>query len=161
MINTRLNNSIRLSHYLLVITVLFVVGCTPAKPKVPRETLHIVAQDTINPDLRGRPSPVVLSIYSLAGDSIFNNARFIELYNNKKDVLGMDFLGVKEIEILPGQTLDLPERDLHEKATFVGVIAAFRDIDNAQWRGIVAVQPGESFDLNINVEHLTITVSKD
>ena len=149
--------ALKLVTFLAVIAML---GACATGPKAPRMVLNIDAASSINPDLNRRPSPVVLYLYTLKGNSIFNNARFVELYTNHKDVLGVDFLGVEEIEVSPGETLNLVQRELPEETRHIGVVAAFRDIDNATWRGSVDIKPGEKFDLNIHLENLTVLVEK-
>ena len=155
-----MNRALSLKLSLLLAAVIVVTGCATA-PKPARLTLNISSAATINPDLNGRPSPVVLRIYSLKGSSIFNNARFVELYSNSKDVLGGDFLAVEEIEISPGESLNLKQRELPSETRHIGVLAAFRDIDRAVWRGSVDIEADEKFDLNIAVNNLTITLQKD
>ena len=143
----------------IAVASLILVSCATA-PKVPQMTINIDASLSINPDLNLRPSPVVLYIYYLKSSSIFNGARFVELYSNKQEVLGTDLLGVEEMEVSPGESMSLAQRELPEETRVVGAIAAFRDIDNANWRGFIDIDPGEKFDLNILIDHLTLTVEK-
>jgi type VI secretion system protein VasD len=141
----------------LLAAAITLIGCASG-PEIPRMTLNIETTSTLNPDLHGRASPVVLYIYSLKTSSIFKNARFIELYSNKEDVLGMDLLGVEEIEISPGELINLAQRDLPEGTRHIGIVVAFRDIDNATWRGLIDIEPKEKFDFNIHIENLSVTV---
>ena len=154
-----MNSTLPLKFFAIVAVFITLSACATG-PKPPRMVLNIDAASSINPDLNARPSPVVLFIYTLKGDSIFNNARFVELYTNHKDVLGVDFLGVEEMAISPGETLNLVQRELPEDTRHIGVVAAFRDIDEATWRGSVDIKPGEKFDLDIRLEKLTVMVEK-
>jgi len=154
-----MKRAIPLKLFVFFAAAIMLAGCATG-PKAPRMALNINAASSINPDLNGRPSPVVLYIYNLKASSIFNNARFVELYSNKQDVLGVDYLGVEEVEVSPGETMNLVQRELPEETRHLGVIAAFRDIDNATWRGLIDIKPGEKFDLDIHVENLTLTVEK-
>ena len=138
---------------------LIMVGCATG-PKPPQMTITVDASLSINPDLNLRPSPVVLSVYYLKASSIFSGARFVELYANKQDVLGTDLLGTEELEVSPGESMSLAQRELPEETRVIGVVAAFRDIDNATWRGFIDIEPGEKFGLIIRIDDLNLTVDK-
>ena len=154
-----MKNPIYLTFTALLTAALLLAGCASG-PKPPRMTLNIEAGTSINPDLHDRASPVVIYIYNLKTNSIFNHARFIELYSNGKDVLGVDLLAVQEFEISPGESMNLVQRGLPVETRHIGVIAAFRDIDSATWRGSIDIEPGEKFDAYISIDKLSIAIQK-
>ncbi|MEL7046020.1 MAG: type VI secretion system lipoprotein TssJ [Pseudomonadota bacterium] len=144
---------------LLLVAVLGLGGC--ATTKSPRMAVEVEASYSINPDRNGRASPVVLYVYYLQSSSTFDNARYIALATDAADILGRDLLSVREIEVSPGQSLSLATGELPEATRYVGVVGAFRDIDNAQWRGSVMVKKGEKFKLDIFVDDVRLFVTKD
>jgi type VI secretion system protein VasD len=126
----------------------------------PKTVIHISASPDLNPDIQGRPSPIVLRIYTLYADDIFRNADFFALYENDTAILGDDMAARDEYEISPGKTLKLDERELPMQARYIGVMAAYRDLDNAVWRGTIETPVDEVTYVNISLGKLTLTVSK-
>ena len=90
----------------------------------------------LNPDYQGRPSPVKIIVFQLASSDAFASADFFSLFDPDSGVLGGDLLGRTEILLQPGEVRDWnPQFD--RETRFVGVIAAYRDIENSQWRATV------------------------
>jgi type VI secretion system protein VasD len=108
-------------------------ACASGAPKPSKARMTVVAQEDVNPDPSGRPSPIVVRIYQLAQDSQFNNADFFALFDDDQQALGGDLLARDEITLAPGERKEV-EFAVAGNAKFVGVIAAYRDIRNSQWR---------------------------
>src|SRR5262245_51811824 len=53
----------------------------------------ITATADLNPDFRGRPSPVVLIVFQRKSADTFKNADFSSLFDPKAPVLGGDLIG--------------------------------------------------------------------
>lgn len=129
---------------------------------------HIAAASTVNPDHNGRASPVVLRIYQLRGASAFQKTDFFPLYEQEQATLGAELVRRDELTLRPGESRDQP-LELDAETHYIGVAAAFRDIDQSQWRALVEV--GEKKDglmsklnpfakkdrvLNISIERLAV-----
>src|SRR5262249_56406831 len=91
----------------------------------------------IMPDAGGNAAPVTVRVYQLASTAAFEQADFFQLYNNDQAVLGADMLGRDELTITPGGSQQLV-KELKPGATAIGVVAAFRDIQHANWRAPTA-----------------------
>lgn len=117
----------------------------------------IEADSDINPDSDGVASPLVVRMYHLKSPTAFNNATFFALYDSDTAELGDDLKGKEELELQPGQKLEL-ERELDPDVHFVGFIAGYRDIDNAAWRAVAEVPVGESTDITIAIERLALKI---
>jgi len=115
-----------------------------------------VAEDT-NPDLEGRPSPVVVTIYELSSRTIFDNQDFFSLYENADEILGPDLLTKQELELQPEET-KVQTLTLNKNAAYVGVVVAYRDVDNSRWRGVVEVSPTGYGDIDVNIEKLAVYI---
>lgn len=115
-----------------------------------------VADDT-NPDLEGRPSPVVVTIYELSSRTIFDNQDFFSLYENSESILGPDLLTKQELELQPEQKIT-QTLTLNKNANYVGVVVAYRDVDNSRWRGVVEVSPTGYDDIDVNIEKLAVYI---
>lgn len=148
--------------YCLVLGVLIclVAGCASA-PKPAKVSLNLVASNSVNPDLEGRPSPVVVQIYRIRAADAFNNARFFELYDDAEQVLGQDLVGVTEIEMSPDSNRTLSVEGMTADTRYIGVLAAYRDIDEARWRSIVETPSGEKLDFQVALDALSVVVTSD
>ena len=119
--------------------------------------LTIAASTDANPDATGRASPVVLRVYQLKGDASFRSADFFGLFDDEQKVLGPDLLGREEFVLAPAENRDITAT-ISSDARFVGAVAAFRDIRNAQWRALV---PGPIKGLTIAVERARLVLFPD
>jgi type VI secretion system protein VasD len=125
----------------------------------------IAVSAEVNPDRNKRPSPIVLVMFQLKSADAFNNADFFSLYAPDAAIVAGDLVSRTQMTLQPGEARPI-EAEFDEAARFVGVIAAYRDIDNAQWRGIVAL-PEKGFfkkffsrsKLKIQVDPLAVAVS--
>jgi type VI secretion system protein VasD len=104
---------------------------TEAKAKV-----ALAASPDVNPDASGKPSPVVVRVYQLKGDVAFSGADFFALFDDEMKVLGPELIGREEYLLTPTETRTV-ELVVPKTARFVGVVAAYRDIRNSQWRVVV------------------------
>ena len=127
-----------------------------APPEAPVKAPMVisVSADT-NPDATGRPSPVVLRIYQLRTDAAFNSAEYFALYDDEKKVLGSERISGDEFVLAPAERRTI-EISVAPEARFVGAVAAFRDIRNAQWRAVV---PASRKGLTVTVEKARVTLS--
>ena len=142
---------------------LLIAGCSTAKkllePDPPKVVIRITASTEVNPDMMGRPSPVVIRIYDLKSDDTFNNADFFALYENDASILGNDMTGRDEMQISPGDNASM-EKELTMDTRYVGVIAAYRDLDNAMWRGVIETPIDETTYIDVTLDKLTLTLKK-
>ncbi len=156
---------IRSIFILSLCTLLFtslISGCAGKvfKDKPPQAAIQINASDDLNPDIQTRPSPIVLRIYTLKSDSIFKNADFFALYEQDEAILGEDLISREELEITPGENRTLEKRELPAGSTHIGVLAAYRDLDNAVWRGSIYTPVDEITNIIITLDKLTLKVAK-
>jgi predicted component of type VI protein secretion system len=62
-------------------------------------------------------------------------------------VLGDDLIGEDVFTLAPGAT-QVYQRQFEEDARFLAIIAAYRNIDDVNWRGFVSVPPNRTTLLN-------------
>jgi type VI secretion system protein VasD len=118
----------------------------------------IKADPATNPDLRGRPSPVVVRVYELKAVGAFNTADFFSLFEKEQEALGSELVGREEYQLQPDETRPY-QRQLQPDTKFIGVAAAFRDLEHARWRNVVAVPAKRKITLTIGIEARAITVA--
>ncbi|MFT0476298.1 type VI secretion system lipoprotein TssJ [Pseudomonas antarctica] len=117
-------------------------GCSAVSPfsTLTKLDVALTAGDQVNPDLHGRPSPVVVHLFELRHPVAFENADFFSLYSHAEQALPKDWLGSEELELRPGERLTL-KLSLAPNARFLGVLAAYRDLPHVQWRLVIPVTP--------------------
>jgi type VI secretion system protein VasD len=120
-----------------------------------KASMAMSASPDVNPDASGRPSPVVVRVYQLKTDAGFRAAEFDALFDDEQKVLGAELISRDEFMLAPAEkrTLDVA---LASETRFVGAIAAFRDIRNAEWRAIV---PAPKSALTVAIERSRIVLS--
>lgn len=139
-----------------------VAGCSsPPPPPAPITTpvqLTFVAAPDINPDVTGRAAPVVLRYYQLGGTGAFEAADYFQLHDKDAALLGQDLVERQELPLTPGATRAVSfEAKPGTKA--IGVVAAYRDIDDAIWRVEAPITTGQRANLTIRVEKLKLTIT--
>ncbi|BED90865.1 type VI secretion lipoprotein [Pseudoalteromonas sp. MM1] len=138
---------------LMSISLLFLtVGCTTVNKIVPPSTdLIINVSKDVNPDTSERPSPVVMKIFELSSRTIFDTQDFFSLYETPEKLLGPDLLKKDELELQPN-SVQKYKMSLNRNTRYVGVVVAYRDIDQARWRAVIEVDPTGYDDIDVNVE---------
>ena len=139
---------------LLMVSMTTGCGTKPPPPTVVTGTLQAAAN--VNPSASKRPSPLLVRVYELKSVSAFNNADFVSLYQRDQAELGTEMIGREEVILNPGDSRPINKLTAPE-TRFVGVFAAYRDLDHAKWRGVVAIQPGQKQRILIHAEELSIS----
>jgi type VI secretion system protein VasD len=116
-------------------------------------TLQASAQ--INPSVSRRPSPLLVRVYELKTAASFNAADFMSLYQRDQTELATDLVGKEEFMLAPGET-KVFAKTLSPETRFLGVMAAYRDVEHARWRSIVAIQPGQVQQVTIRAGELAV-----
>ncbi len=133
----------RLAVLVWILASLAMTGCAGwIRSDTTKLDLRMTAGADLNPDLSGRPSPVVIRIFELKAPSLFANADFVALYEYTQDTLGVDLVRSEELVLAPGESRHF-KYALAPETNFVGVMAAYRDISQANWRQILPVAAGE------------------
>jgi len=127
-------------------------------PSASRLKATIDVADSVNPDARGRPSPIVVKVYELKAPTTFNGADFFSLFERDRETLGGDLVAVEEIQLLPGEKRAY-ERVLQAGTRNFGVLAAFRAVETAQWRATLPIEANRSNRVLIKLEGTRCTIS--
>ncbi len=118
---------------------------------------RFVATDFINPDPQNRPSPMIVRFYELSSVGKFNGAGFFKLYEKDEDTLGKDLLERDEFQFIPGETRTF-ERELNPETRYVAVMAAYRNINQANWRASFEVVLNEKSLLEVKLDKLAVNI---
>ncbi|ALI01272.1 type VI secretion system lipoprotein TssJ [Pseudomonas sp. FW306-02-F02-AA] len=124
--------------------LVLLAGCSSISPysTVTKLNLKLTASDQVNPDLNGRPSPIVVRLIELKHPVAFENADFFSLYERAKESLSPDLVASEELELRPGEAVEF-KLSVDSGSRYVGVLAAYRDLRETQWRYVVPVTPAD------------------
>ncbi|MDR1397824.1 MAG: type VI secretion system lipoprotein TssJ [Desulfarculales bacterium] len=136
----------------LMACILVGAGCSS-----PRFDIEIASQPNLNPDNSGRPSPVLIKVYELSSDLSFKQADFLAMFEKPVQTLGSDLIAADELILLPGEAKIIAYEPT-ERTHFVGLLAGFRQIERAQWRALVAIDPEKANRICIELNDTAISL---
>ena len=114
-------------------------ACASNDPKTPKEPvkldLSVMASAQVNPDDQKRAAPIVVRVYELKTDGVFNSADFYSLQDKDKTVLADDLVTREQFQLRPGEHKTIRTR-ADPATTAIGVLAAYRDLPNSVWRAV-------------------------
>lgn len=135
--------------------IFLLLGCSSSTAGFNRLTTVYIASSYINPDINDQPSPLVVTLYQLKTDAVFKDADFFSVYNDPKATLGDDLIMRDQVEIEPNQKITKIQ-DISSDTHNIGIVAAYRDLHNAQWRQIVSIQKAKDTRMIIKLNALSI-----
>jgi len=127
----------------------------PPKPAI-IQTSVTVASD-VNPDARGRASPVVLRLFELKNLGAFQSADFFSLLERDKEALGGELVAKEEFTLSPGEKKQFV-RPLQADTRYVAVVAAFRDLEKSSWRAAIPVRVSQSMPVTISLRSHDVSI---
>jgi len=134
-------------------------GCSRDKTPDPSPVnLVLTASPAVNPDRNDRPSPVLVRVYELRAPGAFETADFFAVLEQDQAVLGGEMVNRWEFQLDPGETNTL-DASFQASSGFLGIVAAFRDIDQAQWRAVVPIRSGRENELSAMIGRLSVSLA--
>ena len=119
----------------------------------------VVASPQVNPDARRRPSPVVVRVFELKAPTLFEQADFVSLFEKDQAVLAAEFVSREEFVLRPGDRKPI-NKPLSPDTKFIGVMAAFRELERARWRAVVPVVANKKNVLEISLDGIVIQAKR-
>ncbi len=145
-------------YYISTLLSVILMGCSAANLVVePYSNLEILAKHDINPDSNGRPSPVVVYIFELSESTLFENQDFFSIYEDHERILGPDLVNKYEVSLTPGKK-EIYNASMSPKTEYLGIVAAFRDIENSNWRQVIKVDKTGYNTYQVLIEDLSLVV---
>jgi len=146
----------RMAHAVAVVSLgaVAVAGCGTAPTAI---RANIIADTDVNPDARGRPSPVVVKVFELKSLAAFETADFFALFEKDKETLGGELLARDEFALVPGDKRVLA-REVKPETRYVGVVAGFRDLERSTWRAAVPVPPKKTTPMTVRLEARKVSI---
>jgi type VI secretion system protein VasD len=158
----RITQSCRTGMFILLllgISALTLVGCAGGGPHPTLIQATIVAAPGINPNAAGQPSPLVIRLYELKTTGSFEGADFFTLFDKEAATLGPDLLAREELDLRPGTTRSVVRKAAPD-TQYLGVVAAYRDLDRAHWRATYPLQQGKTNSLRVRLGPDAVTLAK-
>ncbi len=113
-----------------------------------------------NPDSRKRPSPVVVRIYELKSAALFESTDFVTLFDKDQAALGSELISRDEATLRPNDVKAI-NKTLSPDAKYIGVVAAFRELERARWRMVVPIVPGKKNVVKIRLDDVNVSIVRE
>lgn len=150
-----------MNRLIIVVMITLLSGCSFWRQEdiTPQLFLKIKAASNINPNVEGKPSPIEIRVYQLSDSQAFEQAEFIQLYNDAQGVLKAEVLLTRELaSLLPSEERNetLP---LASETKYIGVIAGFADYREAKNKAIYQPMVLGSSAINIVLDGINLSIS--
>jgi type VI secretion system protein VasD len=143
-------------HPVAALGVALLLSACASKPPPPASVTGTVqASAQVNPSASKRPSPLLIRVYELKSAAGFNAADFMSLYQRDQSELGGDLLAKEEFVLNPGESKTFA-KTLAPDTRFIGVVAAYRDLEHAKWRTVVPVLPNQPQKVTVSAGELAV-----
>lgn len=131
-----------ISRFFVAIVSLLIIGCgsTPQPETVEKLTVAMVMAKDINPNEKGVGNPLKIAVYSLKNSDEFVSSDFFSITEDITPSLQEQMVKVYEGILLPQQTKKI-NLVLNRDITAIGVVAAYRDIEQAEWKTVIYPLP--------------------
>ena len=145
----------------IILLIVFALNSCSLFHSEPHADVTLHSARYLNPDINGRPSPVVVMLYQLKNDYAFKQADSTALMANSARVLGADLIDKDTIEIRPNSTQDVTEK-LDMAAKFLGIVVAYRNVTTESWHKVIALDTSSNkrAALTINLQSQGFTAVK-
>jgi type VI secretion system protein VasD len=140
---------------LIVFMTWLVLGCPPAQTRV---GIALNATNKLNPDAGGQSLSVVVRIYQLKDKGRMETADYNAIWKSDKETLSDDMLERQERVLQPG-TQELLELQPNASASYLGVVALFRNPSGDNWRKIIPLNKGKIQRIAITLNEQMIDVT--
>lgn len=125
---------------LLSVLVLFLFACSGKKEAPVHEAVELellfLAEKDMNPNLKGRPSPLAVRLFELKGTTLFEESDYFSLQTDAKTVLADELVSVLDSFVIrPGSRKEV-RKAATPGTTVLGIIAGYRAIDGSTWQAL-------------------------
>jgi type VI secretion system protein VasD len=127
------------------------------EPKLRQVQLEISVSNEVNPDVDGRPSPIVLRIYELKNLGKFEVGDFFKLFDEYDAFLGADLVASEQFHLQPGDKKTV-KHALSEETHYIAAAAAYRDLNKAVWRDSKPLKAKPVTEVEVLLGPLSISI---
>ena len=123
-------------------------ACMGGPPKSSTVIVRATGQAGMNAAAGGGERPVTLLVLRLKDVGKFNSADIFALQSDPGGALGADLVGSEQLTVAPGATASKTVA-FPPEATFLGVVALFREPGSRTWRRSVPIRPESTVTANV------------
>ncbi|MGD8590848.1 MAG: type VI secretion system lipoprotein TssJ [Chromatiales bacterium] len=131
-------------------------------PTVVQASIRVA--DDVNPDSRGRPSPVKTRFYLLETVSVFNSADFYQLKEQGRELLDKDLKLFDKKVFKPGDREDmefsLPPEEIEVDKLYFAVMVGYWDLDHSEWRAVLEIEAGETTEVVVDIARSDVSIKQ-
>ena len=140
------------------LTILLLSGCA-IKPDPTLLNLSVLSGSRQNLDTSDNATPIVVELIEMKQPDAFKQADFFSLYTHPQHVLGSDYVASEKQVFVPKgiQTLKLR---LHQGSRYIGVVAAYQDINHVIWQQLITLAPKEKNSVTLTLTQGGVSVIK-
>ncbi|MCG7586378.1 type VI secretion system lipoprotein TssJ [Photobacterium sp. OFAV2-7] len=147
----------------MVLSVFLLSGCSYLafwKDATPLQVIvNIEAANNINPNIDDLASPLEVRIYQLQDSEAFNQASFIDLYNDDQGVLKAGLLSKRNLDsLLPNEERQVVI-PLIPETEYIAIVAAFADFREAKNKAILQIMPGVPVVIDAKVDGISVSIT--
>ncbi|MBL4647450.1 MAG: type VI secretion system lipoprotein TssJ [Gammaproteobacteria bacterium] len=122
---------------LLILAALLLAACSSNNSgKVHQASITVQTGAKLNPNSRGRPSPVAITLYQLKDKTKFSNATYRGLIFSTKKTLASDLVKEQKFVIAPSRKV-MKQWSLAKDVRYIGVVVSYHHLSRHEWRAII------------------------
>lgn len=176
--NKSIRGFYRATQYLfLVLVTLLTIACSSkVKPeKAEKLIVEIATAADINPNDKGVANPLRIALYTLKSTDEFQSSDFFTITEENTPSLKEQMDNVFDRIMLPSETKKI-ELTLDAGVAAIGIVAAYREIEQAEWKAVIYPLPKKRVDpwykkmwpgqdqqdpiMKVRVERLSISIKE-
>ena len=129
----------------------------PILPEPRSVTVALAASPDVNPGPTGNAAPITLRLYTLRSVGRFGTLDFFEIAGGASALQGA-IVDSRTISLRPGENRSVT-LNAGTDGAYLGVAAAYRDIDGARWRGQTSLTGKDSFSVRAGRSSVSVSGS--
>ncbi|WP_133405421.1 type VI secretion system lipoprotein TssJ [Parashewanella tropica] len=146
---------------LVMMLAVLLQGCSLlgfGKPAPKTLTVMVSASYNINPNLKNNATPIKLRVYQLSDSEVFNQASFLNIFNDEQGVLKASLLSVRHLKsIIPGEKYQ-QVYPLLDGTKYIAILAGFSDYQEANDKAIFPISSDSSQTVNIDIDGINLSI---
>ncbi len=141
------------------VAALALAGCVstppPPAPTIVKVALSAAPDANLGPG--GQPAPLQVHLFWLRAAAGVQQADFFALTETPEATLGADLAAHETVTVRPGQSVSVSHRATQGESA-LGVVAAYRRIDQVAWKSVVSFAPNRTTGLTVTLGAMGVSV---
>lgn len=127
----------------------------------PERNIHwrVQASESLNVDAQGQSLALLTRIYKLRSPNAIMQVPYDVFGDAAKEKarLGDELIEARELQLVPGQTIDVTDKTARE-ARYVAIVALYRQPADQRWRYVFSSEAAEKSGLSLGAHACALTV---